>query len=144
MTAAALGIEEVLTAPRSPWQNAYAERLSLDKDAPVSRPVAALADASLVFQRPFRIVQGVMLDPSREGGAALKDVTTLTNKGTFEYQACDDKVCFALNRSRSPGRSASNRWTANGRSHGEEKKSPSCQCRTRAAAPLRRVVESPE
>jgi len=26
-TAAALGIEEVLTAPRSPWQNAYAERL---------------------------------------------------------------------------------------------------------------------
>ncbi|HJZ73341.1 MAG TPA: integrase core domain-containing protein [Vicinamibacterales bacterium] len=26
-TAAAIGIEEVLTAPRSPWQNAYAERL---------------------------------------------------------------------------------------------------------------------
>jgi putative transposase len=26
-TAAAMGIEEVLTAPRSPWQNAYAERL---------------------------------------------------------------------------------------------------------------------
>ena len=26
-TAAALGLEEVLTAPRSPWQNAYAERL---------------------------------------------------------------------------------------------------------------------
>src|SRR5262245_16359479 len=27
-TAAALGIQEVLTAPRSPWPNAYAERLS--------------------------------------------------------------------------------------------------------------------
>jgi putative transposase len=26
-TAAAMGIEEILTAPRSPWQNAYAERL---------------------------------------------------------------------------------------------------------------------
>src|SRR5262245_40480340 len=26
-TAAAIGIEEILTAPRSPWQNAYAERL---------------------------------------------------------------------------------------------------------------------
>jgi len=26
-TAAALGIQEVLTAPRSPWPNAYAERL---------------------------------------------------------------------------------------------------------------------
>src|SRR5262245_27239101 len=78
-TAAAIGIEEVLTAPRSPWQNSYAERLigsirrecldhviilnerglrrilrafveyylrsrthlSLDKDAPVARPVAS-------------------------------------------------------------------------------------------------------
>ena len=47
-----------------------------------------------VYQRPFRIVQDVMLDPSREGRAALKDVTTLTIKGRFEYQACDDKVCF--------------------------------------------------
>src|SRR5262249_36306948 len=26
-TAAAIGIQEILTAPRSPWQNAYAERL---------------------------------------------------------------------------------------------------------------------
>ena len=48
-----------------------------------------------VYQRPFRIVQDVMLDPSREGTAALKDVSTLTITGTFEYQACDDKVCFA-------------------------------------------------
>jgi hypothetical protein len=48
-----------------------------------------------VYQRPFRIVQDLMLDPSRDGSAALKDVTTLTITGTFEYQACDDKVCFA-------------------------------------------------
>ncbi len=48
-----------------------------------------------VYQRPFRIVQDVMLDPTRDGSAALKDVTTLTITGTFEYQACDDKVCFA-------------------------------------------------
>ena len=48
-----------------------------------------------VYQRPFRIVQDVMLDPSREGSAALKDVTTLTITGALEYQACDDKVCFA-------------------------------------------------
>jgi AhpC/TSA family protein/cytochrome c biogenesis DsbD-like protein len=48
-----------------------------------------------VYQRPFRIVQDVMLDPSREGSAALKDVATLTITGTFEYQACDDKVCFS-------------------------------------------------
>lgn len=48
-----------------------------------------------VYHRPFRIVQDVMLDPSRDGSAALKDVTTLIITGTFEYQACDDKVCFA-------------------------------------------------
>jgi hypothetical protein len=48
-----------------------------------------------VYQRPFRIVQDVMLDPSRDGSAALKDVTTLTITGMFEYQACDDRVCFA-------------------------------------------------
>ena len=79
-TAKAMGIEEVLTAPRSPWQNAYVERfigsvrrecldhvivlsatgrqrlmhlyrayyeqsrthLSLNKDAPIPRPIAAL------------------------------------------------------------------------------------------------------
>ena len=78
-TAKAMGIEEVLTAPRSPWQNAYVERfigsvrrecldhvivlsatglrrlmdlycayyersrthLSLNKDAPIPRPIAA-------------------------------------------------------------------------------------------------------
>jgi hypothetical protein len=48
-----------------------------------------------VYQRPFRIVQNVTLDPSREGTAALKDVTSLAIAGRFEYQACDDKICFA-------------------------------------------------
>lgn len=48
-----------------------------------------------VYQRPFRIVQDVMLDPSNTGVQALKDVTRLMIAGTFEYQACDDKVCFA-------------------------------------------------
>jgi hypothetical protein len=47
-----------------------------------------------VYQHPFRIVQDVTLDPSREGTAALKDVTSLTITGRFDYQACDDKVCF--------------------------------------------------
>jgi len=84
-TAAAIGIEEILTAPRAPWQNAYAERLigsirrecldhviianerglrralnayveyylksrthlSLGKDAPISRSVAAPGDGAI-------------------------------------------------------------------------------------------------
>ncbi len=85
-TAKAIGIEEVLTAPRSPWQNAYVERfigsvrrecldhvivlsaaglqrlmhlycayyeqsrthLSLNKDAPIPRPIAAPGDGRVV------------------------------------------------------------------------------------------------
>ena len=85
-TAKAMGIEEVVTAPRSPWQNAFVERfigsvrrdcldhvvvfneagllrlmtlyrayyersrthLSLDKDAPLSRPVATAGDGAAV------------------------------------------------------------------------------------------------
>ena len=100
-TAAAIGIEEILTAPRSPWQNAYAERLigsirrecldhiiignerglrrvlhayvayylrsrthlSLDKDAPVTRPVASLTDGENSAPRPpappLRTARGV-------------------------------------------------------------------------------------
>ena len=85
-TAKAMGLEEVLTAPRSPWQNAYVERfigsarrecldhvivfsaaglqrlmdrygdyyersrthLSLDKDAPIPRPIAAPGEGRVV------------------------------------------------------------------------------------------------
>lgn len=47
-----------------------------------------------VFQRPFRIVQDVMLDPSRTGQAALSGQTSLTISGTLNYQACDDRICY--------------------------------------------------
>jgi hypothetical protein len=47
-----------------------------------------------VYQRPFRIVQDVMLDASRDAQAALKGTTEITISGTLDYQACDDKVCF--------------------------------------------------
>jgi hypothetical protein len=47
-----------------------------------------------VFQRPFRVVQDVMLDPSREAAATLKDLKTMTIAATLNYQACDDKLCF--------------------------------------------------
>jgi len=47
-----------------------------------------------VYQHPFRIVQDVMLDPSKDGSLALKDLSSLTITGSFEYQACDEKVCY--------------------------------------------------
>jgi len=47
-----------------------------------------------VSQRPFRIVQDVLIEPSPQAQAALKDVSSLTIKGVLNYQACDDKLCF--------------------------------------------------
>jgi DsbC/DsbD-like thiol-disulfide interchange protein len=46
------------------------------------------------YQRPFRIVQDVLIDPSPQSQAALKGVRSVTLKGVLNYQACDDKLCF--------------------------------------------------
>ena len=47
-----------------------------------------------VYQRPFRIVQDLEIDPSPQAVAGLKDRTEMSIAGTLSYQACDDKVCF--------------------------------------------------
>ena len=47
-----------------------------------------------VYQKPFRLVQDLMIDASRESEAALRTATTLTIRGSLDFQACDDKVCF--------------------------------------------------
>jgi peroxiredoxin len=47
-----------------------------------------------VYQRPFRIVQDVLIDASPQAQTSLKDMTSMTIKGVLNYQACDDEVCF--------------------------------------------------
>ena len=47
-----------------------------------------------VYQRPFRIVQDVLIDASPQAQTSLKDMTSITIEGVLNYQACDDKVCF--------------------------------------------------
>ena len=47
-----------------------------------------------VYQRPFRIVQDLVVDSSPAAEPALKSVTSLTIRGVLNYQACDDKICF--------------------------------------------------
>jgi AhpC/TSA family/Thiol:disulfide interchange protein DsbD, N-terminal len=47
-----------------------------------------------VYQRPFRIVQDVLIDASPQTQTALKDAASMTIKGVLSYQACDDKLCF--------------------------------------------------
>lgn len=47
-----------------------------------------------VYQRPFRVVQDVMIDPSPAARAAFAGKTALTITGTLHYQACDDRLCY--------------------------------------------------
>jgi AhpC/TSA family/Disulphide bond corrector protein DsbC len=47
-----------------------------------------------VYQKAFRVIQDLAIDPSRDAEAALRDVPSLTIKGALSYQACDDNVCF--------------------------------------------------
>ena len=47
-----------------------------------------------VYQRPFRIVQDLEIDPSPQAADALKNRSEMTIGGALTYQACDDKVCF--------------------------------------------------
>ena len=42
-----------------------------------------------VFQKPFRLTQDVTLDKSAKAGSAV------TVSGMVNYQACDDRVCYA-------------------------------------------------
>jgi peroxiredoxin len=47
-----------------------------------------------VYEKPFRIVQDLNIDRTPAALDALKERTNVTVRGTLEYQACDDKVCF--------------------------------------------------
>jgi len=47
-----------------------------------------------VYEKPFTLMQEIVLEGSPEATRALRGQDTLTLSGTLDYQACDDKVCF--------------------------------------------------
>jgi peroxiredoxin len=47
-----------------------------------------------VYEKPFTLVQEVILEGQPEAQAAFRGKDSLTLTGTLEYQACDDKICF--------------------------------------------------
>ena len=47
-----------------------------------------------VYQKRFTLLQEAVLDGSPKTQAALRGQESVTLKGTLEYQACDDKLCF--------------------------------------------------
>ena len=55
---------------------------------------APLNERVPVFQKPFRLLQDVVLDVTPAGQAAFKGKESVTLTGTLEYQACDDKICY--------------------------------------------------
>ena len=47
-----------------------------------------------VYQRPFRLTRSMSITTAAGHRATVSRLKTLTVKGTLDYQACDDRVCF--------------------------------------------------
>lgn len=47
-----------------------------------------------VYEKPFTLLQEIVLEGSPEAQAALRGKETITIKGALAYQACDPTVCF--------------------------------------------------
>ena len=47
-----------------------------------------------VYQKPFTLQKEVVLEGSPQAQAALRGQESVTLKGSLQYQACDDKICF--------------------------------------------------
>lgn len=47
-----------------------------------------------VYQKPFTLLQEIIPEVTTEAEAAFRGKESLTLTGTFEYQACDDKICY--------------------------------------------------
>ena len=64
--------------------------IKLGKVAYPKSEMMTFADEKVpVFQKPFRLTQDVTVDKSAKVGS------TVTVSGTVNYQACDDRVCYA-------------------------------------------------
>jgi len=91
----------------SPGQEGYIPiAMTLDESADyrVARPAvfpppgtyyfAPLKETVKVYDAPFRITQDVTLALTRELRQRASARETLTIRGTLDYQACDDAVCY--------------------------------------------------
>ena len=55
---------------------------------------APLNERIPVYQKPFTLRQDLVISAQSEARAAFRGERSLTVKGTLEYQACDDRMCF--------------------------------------------------
>jgi peroxiredoxin len=47
-----------------------------------------------VFDKPFTLVQEIILEGTPQAQVAFRGKDSVTIAGTLEYQACDDKICY--------------------------------------------------
>jgi len=47
-----------------------------------------------VYQKPFTLVQEIVLEGDLQAQAAFKGKDSVTINATLDYQACDDKICY--------------------------------------------------
>ena len=47
-----------------------------------------------VYQKPFQLIQEVLVEASPKASATLREIDAVTLTGRLDYQACDDEVCF--------------------------------------------------
>jgi peroxiredoxin len=47
-----------------------------------------------VFQKPFTLLQELVLEGAADAQAAYRGKESITLEGTLDYQACDDTLCF--------------------------------------------------
>ncbi len=47
-----------------------------------------------VFQKPFRLLQELVLEGTLQAQGELRGKESITIRGTFDYQACNDRECF--------------------------------------------------
>ena len=47
-----------------------------------------------VFQKPFTLTQELVLEGTPDAQAAFRGKESISIEGSFDYQACDDTVCF--------------------------------------------------
>jgi hypothetical protein len=47
-----------------------------------------------VYRQPFTLLQEVLVEASSEAQVELAKLDALTLTGTFDYQACDDAICY--------------------------------------------------
>ena len=47
-----------------------------------------------VYQKPFRLIQDILIEGTPQAQAAFQGQESVTIVGSLEYQACDDKLCY--------------------------------------------------